>query len=171
MQYSPSDNGIFRKYFFVTPKEKISHFIDTASSDLESLKDDFFVIGSSALVVSGIELENVADIDLLTSMSDANLLKEKWAAKLLNDYTPEHAELFRSNFGRFNFGSVEVEVMGNLQLYRGNHWVPLVVHNFQNVDVNGFKLKVPTLREQYRIFKFFGRLKDLKKAEMLEKHL
>ncbi len=155
----------------MNPKDKIFQFIDTASADLDTLKDDFFIIGSSALVLSGVEMEEVADIDLLTSMSDANLLKEKWAAKLLDGYAPAHAGLFRSNFGRFNFGAVEVEVMGNLQLNRGNHWVPVVVHNFQQVDINGYQVKIPTLMEQYRIFKFFGRLKDLKKAELLEKHL
>lgn len=152
-------------------KDKIFNFFEKVATDLDGLPDDYFLIGSGALVMSGVPLEEVADIDLLTTQKSAGILRKKWADKIMEGFRPSHADLFRSDFTRYDFGEIQVEVMGNLQINKGSHWVPLVVHRFQFINISGCKIKLPTLKEQFRIFKFFGRPKDLKKAALIQKYL
>lgn len=52
--------------------EKIKKSIECIANDLAQLKDAFYVVGSSALVLAGIPLETIEDVDLLTSNRDAD---------------------------------------------------------------------------------------------------
>lgn len=55
--------------------------------DLKSLNDDFFIIGASAMILSGVDVET-SDIDILTSVRDADLIKAMWADKRITNYSP-----------------------------------------------------------------------------------
>ncbi|AFK01895.1 hypothetical protein Emtol_0743 [Emticicia oligotrophica DSM 17448] len=147
--------------------EKIKQTISLISDKLAQLQDPYWLIGSSALVLAGIQLEAIDDVDLLTSNRDADWLKQQWVTKKLNDYLPANADKFLSNFGRYKWGELMVEVMGELKVYQNGEWVPLKIENWEEIEIEGLKLKIPTLLEQYRIFKLFGRDKDLKKANLI----
>lgn len=148
--------------------EKIKESITHISEDLNHLKDPFWVVGSSALVLAGIQLESIDDIDLLTSNRDADFLKQLWQTNKLEAYSPAHADKFLSNFGRFRFGEILIEVMGELKVFYENKWQILRINDWQEVVINEkMSVKIPTLAEQYRIFKLFGREKDLKKANLI----
>jgi len=151
----------------VTPQDIISEFISQASKDLDTLRDNYFVIGSAAMVLMGCKLPKIADINILTSSADANRIKELWEPKIKTDHVYEYERIFRSNSSRFDFGFIDAEVMGNLEVNAGQQWIPLVIGQFVTVEVNGHALKVPTLKEQYRIYRFFGRPKDLEKSKIL----
>lgn len=153
------------------PIEKITRFFEEAGADLQQLKHDYFVIGSAALVLVNCKIEKIADINILTSSSDANYLKQLWAGKMKLNHIYAYERIFRSNSGRFDFGFVDIEVMGNLEVSAGQTWVPLLVRQFMNVEVAGYQVKVPTTKEQHRIYKFFGRPKDVEKAKLLEAYL
>jgi len=81
---------------------------------------------------------------------------------------PSDTHLFRSNFGRFDFGDLDVEVMGGLQVFRNNEWSTLQIENHIEVGLGSQKIKIPTREEQRRIVYFFGRQKDIVKAKLLE---
>lgn len=155
----------------MTPKERLTLFFETVRTDLDLLQNEFFVIGSGALVLSGVAVDSMEDIDMLTSSPDAGFLKERWASHIQPTYVPDCPSLFRSDFARFRFDGISVEVMGNLQVNKGQCWVPLLVQEYQAVEIAGCSVKVPTLMEQFRIFRFFGRPKDLQKAELLKNYL
>ena len=58
--------------------ERIQKSIEIIADGLAQLQDTCYVVGSSALVLAGIELENIDDVDLLTSNRDAAFLKQLW---------------------------------------------------------------------------------------------
>lgn len=148
--------------------ERIQKSIEIIADGLAQLQDTCYVVGSSALVLAGIELENIDDVDLLTSNRDAAFLKQLWKTNRLDNYSPAHADKFLSNFGRFKFDEILIEVMGELKVFHENAWQILSINAWQEVVINEkVSVKIPTLTEQYRIFKLFGREKDLKKANLI----
>jgi hypothetical protein len=151
--------------------QKIEKSIAFLSHDLTKLQDPFYIIGSSALVLAGIPLETPDDIDLLTSTQDANLLKNHWQANKVEEYAPKDSDKFRSNFGRFQWDSILVEVMGELEIFENQEWKKLVIDEYFEVSINQLSIRIPTLKEQERIFRFFGRAKDLAKADIITKYI
>src|SRR5882672_10929168 len=97
-------------------KEKILETLSILRPALRQTQAPCFLIGASALLLTGIKLEQTLDIDLLTSASDGDLLKRLWADKKI-EYTPAGGQKFRSNFARFDFGTLDVEVMGDLEVF------------------------------------------------------
>ena len=152
-------------------KRKIERLLLSISTDLQALTDNHLVIGSCAMILSGIPIDQTSDLDLFVSHEDAEYLKLVWANRRREKYIPSDIQLFRSNFGRFDFGYLDVEIMGGLEVFRNNQWKALQVENFIDVSCGDQKIKIPTLEEQRRIFYFFGRRKDLLKAKLIETYL
>lgn len=152
-------------------KEKIEKSIALLSDDLSRLQDPFYIIGSSALVLTGVPLEITDDIDLLTSYRDADFLKEYWQAYKLGAYSPNDSDKFRSNFGRFQSNTTLVEVMGGLEVFDKGEWQKLQINEYFELSINQLSIRIPTLEEQERIFRLFGRAKDLTKADIIIKHI
>lgn len=151
-------------------KEKIEKVLSLISSDLQTLKENSFVIGSCALILSGLPIGETSDLDLLVSQQDAEQLKLIWGDQLRKNYTPTDAHLFQSNFGRFDFGELDIEIMGDLKVFN-NEWKPVQIKDWIEFPVGEYKIKIPTLREQMRIFYLFGRDKDRLKAKLIERYL
>ena len=135
------------------------------------LRENHFVIGSCALILSGIPIVKTADLDLFVSQEDAENLKLVWASRLRVNYIPADTHLFRSNFGRFDFGDLDVEIMGGLEVIQNDEWKSLQIKNYVEILLGEQKIKIPTLQEQRRIFYFFGREKDKLKAQLIERYL
>lgn len=151
-------------------KSKIERSLAFLSNDLLKLQDPFYLIGSSALILSGVTLETSDDIDLLTSYRDASFLKKHWKGNKVHRYSPKDADKFRSNFGRFQWDTTLIEVMGNLEVFHESRWQKLIVEEYLEIQINRLKIRIPTLNEQYRILCLFGREKDLAKADKIVKH-
>ncbi len=152
-------------------RKKIEKVLSVISPDLQILKDNYFVIGSCALVLSGISIKKTSDLDLLVSNEDAEQLKLMWASRRRENYSPSDQHLFRSNFARFYFDELDVEVMGGLEVFRNNGWMQLRNENCLEISIGEQKIKIPTLEEQKQIFYFFGREKDKLKAKLIERYL
>ena len=152
-------------------RREIEKVVSRISLDLQTLKDNCFVIGSCALILSGIPIEKTFDLDLLVSNEDAEQLKLIWTDRMRENYEPSDKNLFRSNFARFNFGELDVEVMGDLKVLHNNEWKILQVDNWIEISIGEYKIKIPTLEEQRRIFYLFGREKDKLKGRLIERYL
>ncbi|GAB3512311.1 nucleotidyltransferase family protein [Emticicia fontis] len=152
-------------------EEKIEKSVAFLAGDLAKLQDSFYIIGSSALVLAGIPLEATDDVDLLTSYKDADFLKKHWKANQVGEYSPKDSDRFRSNFGRFQWDTVLVEVMGDLEVFDTNGWGKLEIKDYFEINVNQLSIRIPTLLEQERIFRLFGRPKDLAKADIITTHI
>jgi hypothetical protein len=149
-------------------KKKVTELLALIYPDLQQLENDYFIIGSCAMLLSGLSIPNITDLDLLVSSADADKLKRQWANRLRNNFNPENGQLFRSKFARFDFGELDVEVMGDLEVNKNNQWQPVLVEQVMGISIEGMKIKTPTLQEQRRIFLLFGREKDLAKAKVIE---
>jgi hypothetical protein len=149
-------------------KKKVIELFALIYPDLQQLENNYFVIGSCAMLLSDITIPIVTDLDLLMSSTNADKLKHKWSHRMRKGFTPENQHLFRSNFARFNFGDLDVEVMGDLEVNKNNQWQPVWVEQAMEISMEGMKIKIPTLQEQKRIFMLFGRDKDIIKADQIE---
>lgn len=152
-------------------KEKIVQTIISIANELQEITPEFYIIGASAMILSGIEIGKTSDIDILTTETNSFKLQH-----LLNKYkeiSPRTKEddLFRSNFARFNLPLMDIEVMGNLQIKKNDIWQSVFIHEYKEVFIGDLILRVPTIKEQKRILSLFGREKDLKRILILNQHL
>lgn len=129
-------------------------------------RDPWVVIGSAACALAGADVE-VADLDLLTSTTDAERLIAMWPSRLDTSYVPAGVDRFRSRFARFLFPGMPLEVMGNLELHDADGWQPVQVNETVHVTVAGVVVAIPSRDELIRILESFGRPKDLARAELL----
>jgi hypothetical protein len=152
----------------MTIKERIYAALNEAYPSLKNLRDDYFIIGSSALILSGITFETVHDIDILLTNRDALYLEMEWKHRKIN-YMPQCNDLFRSRFSRFHFSEMPIETMGNLEVNKNGIWTPQKVENYTTIALNDIQIKIPTKEEQIKIFRFWGREKDWGKVKLIEK--
>lgn len=152
-------------------KERIIRTIASIINELQEVAPEFYVIGASAMILSGIEIGETSDIDILTTEVNSSRLQ-----RLLNRYmeiAPKTKEddLFRSDFARFNLPLMNIEVMGNLQIKKGNVWQSVCVHEYKEMLIEDLTVRMPTIKEQKRILALFGREKDLKRMPLLNRYL
>lgn len=152
-------------------KQVIIDTLNEVSADLESLQDDYFIIGGAALFLLDVPIKRTHDIDILCSKRDAASLCDRWARFKNEDPNTTDDELFKSDFHQFVFPNIEVEVQGELMVKKGDVWVPIKVESYQEVKLDKVKVKVPTLAEMLRILRLFGRPKDLKRISFIEQYL
>lgn len=127
-------------------------------------RDPWWVIGSAAMQLAGVEGPEPNDVDLLCSARDADALAEAWAAHRDDHHRPADDGRFRSRFARFAHLPMPLEVMGDLEVRVADDWQPVRVASEWRVEVNGHAISVPALSEQQRILTLFGREKDLAKV-------
>lgn len=152
-------------------KERIEKAIADIVINLAQIKDDFFIIGASALALSGINIENTEDIDILTSRQDALILQKLWKSKIASNYIPKRSDLFRSNFNRYKFQWMDIEVMGGLEININGKWTLLTVNDYNVHNIGNTEIKIPTLQEQRRILTLFGREKDYQRIKLIDDYL
>lgn len=135
------------------------------------LRDPWWFIGSAAMQMSGVAGVEPNDIDLLCSGADADRLIAAWSEHLDTAYQPPDDDRFRSRFARFRHLPMPLEVMGDLQVRVEGEWRPVLVEASRRIQWNGYAVPVPTLKEQVRILRQFGRAKDMAKADSIASHI
>jgi hypothetical protein len=155
----------------MTIEEKIIFTLQEASYSLLLLKDNFYVIGSAALNLSGVELDKMYDIDILVSGRDADFLKVEWGSRAIKEHIPSDDKLFSSKFARYKFSVLHIEIMGDLKVNKKEIWENLKVNENKSMVVGNVEIKIPTLNEQKRILQLFGRQKDKKRIKLIDKQL
>ena len=143
-------------------KDKITQSLASITVELQEISPDFYVIGASAMILSGIEVGETADIDILTT--EMNSCKLQHLLKTYMEISPETKEddLFRSNY---------IEVMGDLQIKKNDIWQSVCVKEYEEIFIGNLIIKIPTIEEQKRILSLFGREKDLKRILILNHYL
>lgn len=152
-------------------KDRINGTLTSITAELQGINSEFYVIGASAMILSGIEIGETSDIDILTTEMHASKLQHLLKAYM--EVAPETKEddLFCSNFARFNLPLIDLEVMGNLQIKKNNMWHPVCVQEYQEIFIGDLIVRIPTIEEQKRILSLFGREKDLKRLLLLNQYL
>ena len=125
---------------------------------------DWWIIGSAALALSGVDVEP-RDIDVFAA---PGIIEQ---ARLALDVPamPSGNDRFRST-PYFQFqpeGGLEIDFMGGLEIRVDDAWVRLRIESVLPVTIGNVSLFVPSLEEQGRILRLFGRPKDLVRAAMI----
>lgn len=68
-------------------KDKITQSLASITVELQEISPDFYVIGASAMILSGIEVGETADIDILTT--EMNSCKLQHLLKTYMEISPE----------------------------------------------------------------------------------
>lgn len=141
--------------------------LDALAPALPTLRHDWWLIGSAAMTLLGVEGLEVADVDLLAQPDDARALlgrlRARWAAG-------EASDRFHSQvFGRWRGGPLPVEVLGGLHVRVGTAWVRLQPSSRQVLHCRGVRFYTPSIAEMIEICTMFGRDKDLERAARLER--
>ncbi len=153
----------------MTTREKIIQTLALIASELHEVSAYSYLIGGASMILQGFEIGETADIDILTTSEGAQKLQLSLKEyRQISPLTKEN-HLFRSNFARFRFPLLDLEVMGDLQVCKHKEWQPVLIQDNQTMTIGNLTLKVPTLQEQIRILTLFGRDKDLKRIDLLKK--
>lgn len=78
--------------------------------------------------------------------------------------------MFRSNFSRYNFSLLDIEILGELEVKKNNNWERLIIQDYTVISKDEIEIKLPTIKEQERILRLFGRDKDIFKLNFIEKY-
>jgi len=132
-----------------------------------SCRDPWVVIGSAAACLVGAGV-SVADLDVLTSVRDADALRVRWQLQHEAAHRLDSEERFRSHFARYRFPGLPVEVMGGLEVFGAGRWSPLQIDRIVRVSIAGLSVPVPSIAEQIRVLERFGRPKDRARIAVLQ---
>ena len=154
----------------MTPGD-LARLLGRLAPALEALDEPWVFIGSAALMILGLPLEDCADLDVLTTTTGAQRLERAWSAWRAADYGPDPAAPFRSRFSRYEVDEGAFEVMGDLKLRTPRGWRPVWPEAIERRAFRGGLWPIPTAADQLRILRLFGRPKDLAKATWLERWL
>ena len=127
--------------------------------------DDWWIIGSAAVVLHGGDVPDVKDVDLMMSVCDADAFLSRVGGERGG---AETSKLFRSEvFGIWNEPPIPVEVFGGFGVATAGGWRELSLSTRQPVVVEGSRVHVPSAEELVRLLNLFGRPKDLQRARLL----
>ena len=128
-----------------------------------TLRDDWWIIGSAAIALTGVNIE-VLDVDLLVSERDAQALLAGWAAPKT---ATSGQDRFRSVFGEHAGTPIPIEVMGRLEVNLDDQWVPVAPTTRVETALAGGTVYIPDPDDLLALLLMFRRPQDLVRAEML----
>lgn len=153
-------------------KDQIITQLLSVKDDLNQLKDNYCIIGASGLILLDMEVGETSDIDILVSNRDAELLDVLWNKYKAPDFATKEDDLFISDFSRYTFNLLDIEIMGELRVKTNGVFEKLEIKEFIPVTLDkDFTVNIPTLEEYKKMLLLFGREKDLAKFRVIEKHL
>jgi hypothetical protein len=117
--------------------QPLAQALSVALPDLhDCCRDPWVVIGSAAAWLVGADV-SVADMDVLTSVRDADTLRDRWQGRHDAAHRPGGAERFRSCFARYRFPGLPVEVMGGLEVFGADGWTLLQIDQIVHWTASG----------------------------------
>ena len=126
----------------------------------------WWIIGSAAMALHGVDPGSVKDVDLLVEEPLAGAVLGKLGVAPL-DMPPD--PLFRSTaFARWDKPPVPVEVMAGFHVAIAGQWHPVKPRSRERIELEGIGLFVPDRRELLALFRSFGRPKDGPRIRALE---
>jgi hypothetical protein len=149
--------------------EKLQIAIEFVAACMPPDEDDWWIIGSAAMVLCGVETE-ARDIDVFGSEATILGVLDRLS---LAPLSPVNDPLFRSTVfaAHQTPGAVPVEFMGGFEVRSGDGWQPLKLHTRRRIETAQGSVFVPGLSEQITVLELFGRDKDLRRANLIRKFL
>lgn len=132
--------------------------LQRVSELLSHAADPWWVLGSAAMALIGVDPGQIGDIDVLVSLRDAERLGD---AHQLQNQADGGTEQFRSSvFLQPDLGERRVEIMSGYEIRRGDKWEPVQPASRLRVMLDDAALFVPERWEQIEILNRLARPKD-----------
>lgn len=127
--------------------------------------DDWWIIGSAAVVLHGRAVPHVKDVDLLMSAADAAAFLKRTGGPVRAGQADDR---FRSLvFGLWTAPPIPIEVMGGFSVASDGGWREVTLTTREPVSIAGATVYVPSAEELVRLLHAFGRTKDLERARLM----
>ena len=136
--------------------------LDAIAGDLHALTEDWWLIGSAAMVLMGVDLPAIDDVDILTTPAGARALAARWGVA---PTTPGPSERFASElFVQRSDTPLPVEVMAGFRVKAAGRWTPVLPRTRVALSGGWF---APSRDELLEMLALFGRRQDLERAKLL----
>jgi hypothetical protein len=140
----------------------LAETLHVVADDLCALSEDWWLIGSAAMVLMGVDLPAIDDIDILTTPAGARALAARWE---LEPARPGPSERFDSEvFFQRADTPLAVEVMAGFRVKAAGVWTPVLPKTRVVLAERFFG---PARAELLDILALFGRPQDLERARLL----
>jgi hypothetical protein len=125
---------------------------------LADARDPWWVLGSAAMALIGIDPGEIHDIDVLVSAPDAEALMHAFALTNQADGGTTH---FRSDYFLIPpLGEIRVEIMAGYHILSEAAWTPVCPATRQAIAVGPATVFVPERQDQINLLTRLGRPKD-----------
>lgn len=139
---------------------------------LSNIHQNWCILGSTGLVLHGIETR-ADEIDILTDAAGAKKLGLMLAAFKKTGHTDEVSSTMSTEITEYLIGGTSVKVLTDLKVRVNEGWVRILelIHKMEFCEYNGYWMALPSLADQLKISRLFGREKDIKEAEKISHFL
>lgn len=149
----------------MTSPPGMSETLERIGPDLHALSEPWWLIGSAAMVLHGVALAAIDDIDILTTPAGARVLAAQWA---IEPTTPGPTDLFASDvFFQRSDTPLAVEVMAGFRVKAAGGWTPVLPKTREALAGPGGPWLAPSRAELLDMLALFGRTQDLTRAKLL----
>lgn len=139
--------------------------LELIADDLHAMTEDWWLIGSAAMVLMGVDLPAIDDIDILTTPAGARALAALWGVE---PTTPGPSDRFDSEvFFQRSDTPLAVEVMAGFRVKSNGGWTPVMPKTRVDLAGLGGTWFAPSRAELLDILALFGRAQDRERAELL----
>lgn len=137
----------------------------TLAPVLRNTKDDWWLIGGSAVLLHGGAMDRLADIDILLSQEDARRILDDHHLEAIEDGGTER---FRSDiYCRWEALDVPIDIMAGFSVHKNTGWVSVEPKTREPIQVGEMVFFVPGIAEMIEMHQLFGRPKDrLREVEL-----
>jgi hypothetical protein len=140
--------------------------LDHLARLMQAEAEPWWIIGSTALVLTGLDNLEPDDIDVVAS---GDCLRRALASAGVDEMAPRpHPRFHSSPYQRIEWqGAAPIELMGDLRVKTPVEAVRIVFESRISVLAGRSELFIPSAAEQIALLNLFGREKDLAKAARL----
>lgn len=125
--------------------EPIRQVLVILAEKLESSKTGWAVTGSTSLALQGLDIVP-NDLDILTDEEGAYSFAKRFRDHAVEPLEWKTSSKYESHLGRFKTNGVQVEVMGDLRVFRGGQWSPVMNPRTRKiVSIEVANRKIPTV--------------------------
>jgi hypothetical protein len=125
----------------------------------------YAIRGTASLVLQGLDM-NVDDIDIVCDRETALLCNEIFGQQLISPVSFQETKQYKSYFGKFNFDGIQVEIMGEWQIKKGDNWSEAYTGlPYGEVTIDGTTVKLTTIASELQMFAAMGRWTALQKIK------
>jgi hypothetical protein len=144
--------------------------LDHLAGLMQGEPEPWWVIGSTALVLTGIAGVEPDDIDVVASGSCLRRVLAK--ADIDEIASKPHPQFCSSPYQRIELeGATPIELMGDLHVLTRSKLARVVLESRSEIRAGTAVVFIPSIAEQIALLRLFGRGKDMAKAALLEAHV